>query len=749
MPRDAGPFRLPLTVGPFRNFRSNPFEIGAEPQQTPAPSVAESIGDPTDAVAKSQALGRACAESVTAPTDAPSRASVGGRVIAESVSVSDAAARAVVNSRSASDSISGPVDSVARLQQALRALSESAVAPSDARVRVQAAGRGIADSVVVPSDSGARSQVLSRSLSESTSPGDSVARTFVGSRAAPESVAAPTDADARATTLLRPIAETPPAPTDSNAHQQTLLRAPSADSISLPSDAVIRPFVGFRTGSESVSFSDAIARTTVQVRTESESVVVPNDGIGRVFNGVNSVQESLPDSVALPSDAVVRSFAGVRAPSESTSPSDSVARLHTLPRAASDSVSSPSDALARVPVIGRNVVEGVPAAVSPVLGTQGARLGVIRLGAAPPAFVPLAIQKTLTSQLGIVASQLGNVQLSALPFATTPAQVSDVVARTVTNSRSISDAASAPSDSTSRLITRPKAATESISVSDAVARAVVTSRSTSQTFTAVLGTQSAMLGNLWLGSSPVVDQSGEQVSVSDFVSRTADVLARAIVESASVSDAVVAVKTFGRTRSESFSAPGDAVIRTFAGTRTFSDEFTSMLGNQHAVLGGVKLGHPPQDVRAGIPVSFAESIFPPQDGFIVHTQSNDRSISDSNGAPTDSPSALPIFGRLLFEVASAAGDALSRAFVGARSVSESVVVPIDAVAQADQAHRQYSDSVVAPSDFGVVGVQGRLHLTLRDEAMFSLERTFGPGFLAELSDEPILVLQLHNEFLSI
>lgn len=104
--------------------------------------------------------------------------------------------------------------------------------------------------------------------------------------------------------------------------------------------------------------SDSVARTYSANRTATESISAPTDAVSRAFTGSRTATES----IAAPTDSVARQTVQSRSLSESISaPTDSVARTLSANRAVSENVDAPTDSVVRAAQFNRNLTENVDA----------------------------------------------------------------------------------------------------------------------------------------------------------------------------------------------------------------------------------------------------------------------------------------------------------------------------------------------------------------------------------------------------
>jgi hypothetical protein len=349
---------------------------------------------------------RSISESITGPSDSVARAFVGTRGVSESVSMSDAVARHFVGARS---------------------VSESATGPSDALTRAQVLARLVAESIPAISDALSRHAMNARTITELVTMTDAIVRQVIGARLIAESLTGPSDAPARLTVVSRAVPESATGPSDALTRAQVLGRIIS-ESVTDPSDAVARGGGFHRSVSESIiSPSDSVTHGNTHAASISESITGPSDVVARAFVGARAIAESLTG----PSDSPSRLGTFARSLAESlTSPSDAVARIAAHVRTIAESATGPTDAAARATVAARSVNESIGApADSP------SRQGVVA--------------RIITEAIGAPSDSLARALHAARAFVESVTSPSDSVAAVVTRS-SIPESIPTPGDAVTR-----------------------------------------------------------------------------------------------------------------------------------------------------------------------------------------------------------------------------------------------------------------------------------------------------------
>jgi SPP1 gp7 family putative phage head morphogenesis protein len=386
-----------------------------------------------------------------------------------------------------------------------------------------------------------------------TPPTDAVSRVFVGARAISESITAPSDSVTRAQVLARQISESVTAPSDSVSRAYVGHRTLS-ESITAPSDSIARAQVLARPIAESITApSDAAARSQVLARAISESVTAPSDAVSRFAVMARAIAEAITS----PSDAVARVFIGARAISESiTAPSDAVARSQVLDRAIAESITAPSDSVA--------VTQGVARAISESITAPSDSVVRVFVGAR-------SISEAITAPSDVIA----RAQILARAISESVTSPSDSVAVAQGVARSISESITAPSDAVARKVAAARAIAENVtSPSDAVARALVQARTVSESIASPTDSPARTVAAVRAIAETVpgpTDSPARQglfsraipeaiVSPSDAVTANAGA-SKAISEAiVSPSDAVSSVQMLLRGISEAISPPSDAVV---------------------------------------------------------------------------------------------------------------------------------------------------------------------------------------------
>jgi len=194
-------------------------------------------------------------------------------------------------------------------------------------------------------------------ISESISkPTDAVVRSFIGARGESESIVNPSDSTTRIFVGSRNNSESITIPSDSVSRTLIITKGIS-ENINIPTDLINRIFVGARALPESITIpTDLINRIFVGARALPESISIPSDSVSRTL----IITKGISENINIPSSLISRGFIGARGLPESISiPSDSVSRSFTLAKNISESIAIPSDSIARVFVGSRVTVETI------------------------------------------------------------------------------------------------------------------------------------------------------------------------------------------------------------------------------------------------------------------------------------------------------------------------------------------------------------------------------------------------------
>lgn len=499
-----------------------------------------------------------------------------------------------------------------------------------------------------------------------------------------DSVSAPTDANTRQFIGSRSISESIGAPTDADARQFIGGRSIS-ENIGAPTDAIVRSVVNSRSQSENIGApTDANTRSVTKPRAMSESINAPTDADTRVFIGARTQTESInatTDSVARAQGRPRSISESINAPTDANSPAGSA-----FARTQTESINAPTDANARAQGRSRFPTENVGAPTDSIISNHG----YTRVSYFHPWWDggPTGIQDSNSRAFIGARSQSENVPAptdSVARIHPTPyskSQSENVAAPTDANNdhpqtlnRGASDSILAPTcvQSNSQTFTR-SVALGNVSTTDATTRNTTVSRSNSESIVKPTDAmaRTPLIGRNLIETAPASDANARHV-----------VNSRTQVENISVSDAVARLMAAVRTQTEN-KATTDANTRAFVGARaqsettTLTDGLTRKAGFPRAIA---ETTPAPTDVCTNGPKmvrAIAETIAGTTDA-LTRSQVLARNIPEAQ-TTTDGNSRHAVASRTMAESISCT-DALGRSQGRARTMTESISAPMDIVAQ--------------------------------------------------------------------
>lgn len=248
---------------------------------------------------------------------------------------------------------------------------------------------------------------------------------------------------------------------------------------------------------------------------------------------------------------------------------------------------------------------------------------------------------------------------------------SDIITRTIANSRAIAESIVSPSDSVS----------------------IVTGGGGGTNYTGSISESISGPTDVVARAQTLVRAIPESVSISDSISRSF-VGGRSIAESVSgATDSVTRGDGYHRVITESVTSPTDVVVRAFVGARAIVE---SVSGFTDAVARGIV------NLRA-----ITESIASPGD-VVTRATGVARTVVESTSTPTDANARTFVGTRAIVESPGVFSDAVARKVVVARGIFESVVGATDSLVRALTLGRGIVEAISTPGDAvsGVVGGGG-------------------------------------------